>query len=231
MSAKINKASDENLRTALQKLWHLQKQLSLSDSVVEKAAYLYRKSLEKGIVRGRYISTLITTTLYAACVDDFVSKDLKDIANASNETEYDIVRYYKTLTDNITLDKIHADAIEQYDKTLEINPDEGRIQYDKAIECSNSENYRDCVSYCDKIIEIYPTDTGTWNLRCSACQDLNEFEQVIECCDVLTKINPKSESAWYNKGNAYYDLKNYKKAIKCYDKVTRINPEYDDVWN
>ena len=225
MSAKINKASDENLRTALQKLLHLQKQLSLSDSVVEKAAYLYRKSLEKELVHGRFISTWITTTLYAACVDDFVSKDLKDIANASNETEYDIVRYYKTLTDNITLDKIHTDAIEQYDKTLEINPDESRILHDKAIECSNSERYRDCVSYCDKIIKIYSADVGTWRLRCSACQDLNEFEKVIECCDVLTKINPKSESAWHNKGNAYYDLKNYKKAIQCYDKVTKIKPE------
>ena len=225
MSAKINKDSDENLRTALQKLLHLQKQLSLSDSVVEKAAYLYRKSLEKELVHGRFISTWITTTLYAACVDDFVSKDLKDIANASNETEYDIVRYYKTLTDQINLDKIHTDAIEQYDKTLEINPDEGRVLYDKAIECSISEKYHDCISYCDKIIERYPDDTGTWKLKSYAYEDLNNFEQVIACCDAIIEMDPKNKNAWHDKGRAYDSLNNHERAIKCYDKATEINSD------
>ena len=223
MSDKINKASDKHLRTVLRKMWRLQKQLSLSDSVIEKAAYLYRKSLEVGLVRGRYISTLTVTTLYAACVDDFVSKDLKDIANVSNETEYDIVRYYKTLTDQITLDKIHTDVIEQYDKTLKINPDESRILYDKAIECSISEKYQDCITYCDKIIERYPTDTGTWNLRCSAYEDLNNFEQVITCCDAIIEIDPKNKNAWHDKGRAYDSLNNHERAIECYDKATEIN--------
>jgi tetratricopeptide (TPR) repeat protein len=223
MSDKINKASDENLRTALRKMEHLKNKLSLSDSVVEKAFYLYRKSLETGIVRGRFISTLITTTIYAACVDNFVSRNLKDIANASNETEYDIMRYYKTLTDHTNLDKIHTDAIEQYDKTLEINPDESRFLYDKAIECSNSEKYRDCISYCDKIIERYPTDTGTWKLKSYAYEDLNNFEQVIACCDAIIEIDPKNKNAWHDKGRAYDSLNNHERAIECYDKATEIN--------
>jgi len=223
MSSINNKSSDNNFRIALQEMQHLQKKLLLSDPVIEKAAYLYRKLMEAGFVRGRFIPTLSVTTIYAACVDDFISKDLKEIANVSNQTEYDIMRYYKTLTDHITLNKIHTDVIDQYDKTLKINPDESRILYDKAIECSNSEKYQDCISYCDKIIERYPTDTGTWNLKCYAYEDLNNFEQVITCCDAIIEIDPKNKNAWHDKGRAYDSLNNHEKAIECYDKATEID--------
>ena len=189
----VNESADKNFRQALVQMYGIQLQLSLPDAVVEKAAYFYRKSLEKGLIRGRFISTWITATVYAACVDNSTSKDLKDIANASNETEYDIVRYYKTLTEQITLDKIHADAIEQYDKTLKINPDESRILYDKAIECSISEKYLDCISYCDKIIEKVPTDTGTWNLRDSAYEDLKNYNQAMAAGEKLVKIGVKDK--------------------------------------
>ena len=51
--SKVNASADKNLRQALSELATLKDKLSLSDSVIEKAAYIYRKALEKGLVSRR----------------------------------------------------------------------------------------------------------------------------------------------------------------------------------
>ena len=45
--SKVNASSDKNLRQALSELATLKDKLSLSDPIIEKAAYIYRKALEK----------------------------------------------------------------------------------------------------------------------------------------------------------------------------------------
>jgi len=60
---------DRNLRQALGELNKLKDKVSVSANVLEKAAYIYRKSLEKKLVRGRSISAMIAASLYAACRD------------------------------------------------------------------------------------------------------------------------------------------------------------------
>ena len=81
--SKVNASSDKNLRQALSELATLKDKLSLSDSVIEKAAYIYRKALEKGLVKGRSISALIASALYAACRDTETPRTLKDVADLS----------------------------------------------------------------------------------------------------------------------------------------------------
>ena len=71
---------DRNLRQALGELNKLKDKVSVSANVLEKAAYIYRKSLEKKLVRGRSISAMIAASLYAACRDTETPRTLKDIA-------------------------------------------------------------------------------------------------------------------------------------------------------
>ena len=52
-------ASDKNLLQAFSKLDVLKDKLALSDAVVEKIAYIYRKVQHRGLIRGRTISGLI----------------------------------------------------------------------------------------------------------------------------------------------------------------------------
>ena len=62
-----NDPIDRNFRQAFNELYRLKDKLSLSDSVIEKAAYIYRKALDKKLIRGRSISGMIGSALYAAC--------------------------------------------------------------------------------------------------------------------------------------------------------------------
>ncbi|MGB0643071.1 MAG: transcription initiation factor IIB, partial [Nitrosopumilus sp.] len=101
--SKVNASSDKNLRQALSELATLKDKLSLSDSVIEKAAYIYRKALEKGLVKGRSISALIASALYAACRDTETPRTLKDVADAGNIKKKDIARCYRLLLRELNL--------------------------------------------------------------------------------------------------------------------------------
>ncbi|HJJ22453.1 MAG TPA: transcription initiation factor IIB [Nitrosopumilus sp.] len=101
--SKVHASSDKNLRQALSELSTLKDKLALSDSVIEKASYIYRKALEKGLVRGRSISALIAAALYAACRDTETPRTLKDVADAGNIKKKDISRCYRILHKELEL--------------------------------------------------------------------------------------------------------------------------------
>ena len=88
---------DRNLRQALSELTRLRDKVAISVNVLEKAAYLYRKALEKKLIRGRSISAMIAASLYAACRDTETPRTLKDIADAANVKRKDIARCYRLL--------------------------------------------------------------------------------------------------------------------------------------
>ncbi|MCH7560481.1 MAG: transcription initiation factor IIB, partial [Thaumarchaeota archaeon] len=77
--SQVHEPIDRNFRQAFSELNRLKDKLVISDAVIEKAAYLYRKALEKGLVRGRSISALIAAALYAACRDTGTPRNLKDV--------------------------------------------------------------------------------------------------------------------------------------------------------
>ena len=91
--SQVHEPVDRNLRQAFSEL----DRLSVSDAVVEKSAYIYRKALERGLVRGRSISAIIAASLYAACRDTQTPRTLKDLAAVSNVKKKDIARCYRLL--------------------------------------------------------------------------------------------------------------------------------------
>ncbi|KAG2476498.1 MAG: Transcription initiation factor IIB [Nitrosopumilales archaeon] len=101
--SQVHEPVDRNFRQAFSELDRLKDKLAVGDAVVEKAAYIYRKALEKGLVRGRSISALIASALYAACRDTETPRTLKDIANASNIKRKDIARCYRLLLRELNL--------------------------------------------------------------------------------------------------------------------------------
>jgi len=101
--SQVHEPVDRNFRQAFSELDRLKDKLAVGDAVVEKAAYIYRKALEKGLVRGRSISALIASALYAACRDTETPRTLKDVGNASNIKRKDIARCYRLLLRELSL--------------------------------------------------------------------------------------------------------------------------------
>ena len=103
---------DKNLRTALSDLGRLRDKLTISPNVVEKAAYIYRKAIEKGLVRGRSITGLIAASLYAACRETGTPRTIKDVADAANIKRKDIARCYRLLHHELELQMPVTDSVD-----------------------------------------------------------------------------------------------------------------------
>ena len=106
---------DRNLIQAFNELNRLKDKLALSDSVIERAAYIYRKAIEHKLVRGRSISAMIASALYAACRDTETPRTLNDVAEVSNIKRKEIARCYRLLYRELDLkmpvvDPIHCVA-------------------------------------------------------------------------------------------------------------------------
>ena len=110
--SQVHEPVDRNFRQAFSELNRLKDKLAISDAVIEKAAYIYRKALEKGLVRGRSISALMASALYAACRDTATPRNLKDVEIAANIKRKDIARCYRLLVKELDLKMPVTDSIQ-----------------------------------------------------------------------------------------------------------------------
>jgi transcription initiation factor TFIIB len=79
-----NSSADKNLFRAFSQLHSLKDKLGLSDTIIEKTAYIYRKAEERELVRGRSISAMVTAAIYIACRELGTPRTLKEIVAISN---------------------------------------------------------------------------------------------------------------------------------------------------
>ncbi|MFZ1076014.1 MAG: transcription initiation factor TFIIIB [Nitrosotalea sp.] len=100
--SKTNSA-ERNLRAAFAVMSSIQSKLEISDAVIERAAYLYRKALTKNIVRGRTIKGMILSALCIACRESNVPRTLSDIAHEGNITVKDLSRNYRIFVNTLGL--------------------------------------------------------------------------------------------------------------------------------
>ncbi len=110
--SQVNKSDSKNLRQAFSELSRLKDKVSVSANVVEKAAYIYRKAMERKLVRGRSISAMVTASLYAACRDTETPRTLREIAHAGNVKRNDIARCYRLLHKELELEMPVIDPIQ-----------------------------------------------------------------------------------------------------------------------
>jgi len=110
--SQVHEPVDRNFRQAFSELNRLKDKLAISDAVIEKAAYIYRKALDKGLVRGRSISALMASALYAACRDTEAPRNLKDVEQAANIKRKDIARCYSLLIKELALKMPVTDSVQ-----------------------------------------------------------------------------------------------------------------------
>jgi len=95
--SQAHSSADRNLRLALNEMGKLKDKLALTDAVIEKAAYIYRKAMEKKLVRGRSIQGLVAACLYASCRNTETPRTLDDIAKGINIRRKDVARCYRLI--------------------------------------------------------------------------------------------------------------------------------------
>jgi transcription initiation factor TFIIB len=107
-----NNSTDRNLQLALSQLLKMKEKLSLSEAISEKAAYIYRKALEKKLVRGRSILALIAASLYAACRESGTPRTIKEVSDAVDIRRGDLAASYRLLLRELELTMPVVDSVQ-----------------------------------------------------------------------------------------------------------------------
>ncbi|NLB75179.1 MAG: transcription initiation factor IIB [Crenarchaeota archaeon] len=131
--SKVHSSVDRNLAQAMAELDRLSDKLYLPQATKEKAAVIYRKALEKGLVRGRSIASIITASLYAACRGNLAPRSLREIADASLVNKKDVARCYRLLLRELNVNIPIADPL-TYVSKIALKADISGKSQGKAIE-------------------------------------------------------------------------------------------------
>ncbi len=95
---RISTAIERNLKVALAELKRVSSFLKLPKSVEEEAARIYRRAVQKGLVRGRSMESVVAGALYAACRRHEVPRTLDEMSESSGIEKKEIGRTYRFVT-------------------------------------------------------------------------------------------------------------------------------------
>jgi len=104
-------SSERNLRIALSEMEKLKEKLCLSDAIIERSAYIYRKAARAQLIRGRSINGMVGACVYVACREMDVTRTIVDISNNLQESRNLIAKNYRILFQNLRLTVCIPDPI------------------------------------------------------------------------------------------------------------------------
>lgn len=99
----VSSPTDRNLARAFQSLEILKGKLGLPDNVIEKAAYIYRKVQQRGMVKGRTIAATLAASIYVASREAGIPRTLAEIATLNNTSYKELSRVYRLIVLNLDL--------------------------------------------------------------------------------------------------------------------------------
>ncbi|PIN69876.1 hypothetical protein COV94_02375, partial [Candidatus Woesearchaeota archaeon CG11_big_fil_rev_8_21_14_0_20_57_5] len=123
---RISTAIERNLKLALAELKRVASYLKLPASVEEEAARIYTLSVQRGLVRGRSMESVVAGALYAACRRHEVPRTLDELSEASGIEKKEIGRTYRFVTRELgitILPSNPADYIPRFASSLKLSPE------------------------------------------------------------------------------------------------------------
>jgi len=100
---RLVESKDRNLSFALSELQRLVSFLGLPKSVHEEVAKKYEQAVDRGLVRGRSMESVIAALLYTVCREMETPRTLEEIAEASGVERREIGRTYRYIARELTM--------------------------------------------------------------------------------------------------------------------------------
>ncbi len=123
---RISTAIERNLKLALAELKRVSSYLKLPKSVEEEAAMIYTQAVQRGLVRGRSMESVVAGTLYAACRRHEVPRTLDELSEASGIEKKEIGRTYRFVARELGISiqpSNPIDYIARFASSLKLNPE------------------------------------------------------------------------------------------------------------
>ena len=130
---RVSNSTERNLSLALTELSILSSKMGLPRTVRETASMIYRKAVDKNLIRGRSVEGVAASSLYAACRQCGIPRTLNEIAKVSRIGKKEIGRTYRFMSRELKLNLMPTspeDYISRFCSELSLS---GKVQI-KALE-------------------------------------------------------------------------------------------------
>jgi len=122
---RVSTSIERNLRLAMAELRRVASFLSLPSVVRDEASRVYNYVLQRGLVRGRSMESVIAACIYAACRSYNIPRTLDEIANASDVERKEIGRTYRFIVRKLKIKVTPSspkDYISRFSSILHLSP-------------------------------------------------------------------------------------------------------------
>ncbi len=122
----------------------------------------------------------------------------------------------------------YAQAIADYNKSLEINPNIASTYNNRGLAYAHQGNLAQAMSDYRKAIGINPNYADPYNNLGSGYNKQRDFTQAIRYYDKAIELNPDYAEAYNNRGTIYFQQGRRAEALADYNKAIELNPDYAD---
>ena len=182
-------------------------------------------------------------------IEELENKNIVDFSLANdyfqNERYEDVIRVCKELEKNPEKDKDKLytlmgytfyylgelkEALEYFDKELELNSENGEALGGKASILQDIHKREEALIFYDKAIENnYALDT-MYNNKASLLCEMERYEEALESCNKSLEINGGMAHAYKNKARILCELSRYEEALEACDDALNIAPKMADAY-
>jgi len=122
---RVSTSIERNLRLAMAELRVISSYLNLPNVVRDEAARIYNYVLQRGLVRGRSMESVIAACLYAACRSYDIPRTLDEMATASDVERKEIGRTYRFIIRKLGItikQSSPKDYVSRFSSVLKLSP-------------------------------------------------------------------------------------------------------------
>jgi len=122
---RVSTSIERNLRLAMAELRVIASYLNLPNVVRDEASRIYNYVLQRGLVRGRSMESVIAACLYAACRSYNIPRTLDEMATASDVERKEIGRTYRFIIRKLGIKVKQSspkDYISRFSSVLKLSP-------------------------------------------------------------------------------------------------------------
>ena len=109
---RISTAIERNLKLALAELKRVSSYLKLPKSVEEESSRMYTMAVQRGLVRGRSMESVVAGAMYAACRRYEVPRTLKEVSEATGIEKKEVGRTYRFVTRELNITVLPSNPID-----------------------------------------------------------------------------------------------------------------------
>ncbi|MHA1264477.1 MAG: transcription initiation factor IIB [Candidatus Helarchaeota archaeon] len=130
---RVSDAKERNLAVALSELDRIASHLSLPRNVREVAAMIYRRAVDRRLIRGRSIEGVCAAALYASCRQGRIPRTLEEIAAIAKVNKKEIGRSYRYIARKLNISIPPTDPVDYISRFISDLQLSGTVQQ-KSVE-------------------------------------------------------------------------------------------------